>query len=140
VVEDGRNRIIWTSKSDLWVLNSSLNEWDPDEMDAAPENSVAGLGCYIDMLPREPDDFSGLNRVEAWVRAKVGRLRQITVRCCRADLVIRRAVIGDVDGFGVTAYLSACGADRRAAEETLGFALAVLTQAINEPTGRTVRP
>jgi hypothetical protein len=132
-VESGRDLIIWTSKSDLWVLDPNRNEYHSDEMDAAPEESVVGLACYIDMLPREGVDFGGLERVETWVRAKVSRLRQMAVRSCRADLVIRRAVIGDEDSLGVTAYVTACGATLQVAEEALGLALAALAKTIDEP-------
>jgi hypothetical protein len=47
------------------------------------------------------------------------------LRCCRADLVIRRAFIApDLDRLGVTMYLTACGASAAEAGRVLDAALA----------------
>lgn len=117
---------IWTSKCDLWTLE----DWDPYEMDAKPEESQFGLGCYIDLLHRDESCFGDLSCVETWVRGYVSHLRQTACCCCRADLVLRRAVNGTLEGFGITAYISACGRDNDAAEEALAAALTAFAGAI----------
>jgi hypothetical protein len=42
-------------------------------------------------------------------------LRAVPLRCCRVDLIIRRAFITPATErtLGITAYFTACGADRR---------------------------
>jgi hypothetical protein len=139
-VEDGRRLSVWTSKCDFWVLDPELEKCDPDEMDATPKESAIGLACYIDLLPAHGSDFAGLDCVRSWVRAKVEGLRRMTVRCCRADLVIRQAVLGEQDGFGITAYVTACGEERNAAEKALNSALIALVNAINEPMSNESKP
>jgi len=143
-IDDAENGLVWTSKCDIWRLNSrsdsdQTDQIDPDEMDAAPEESVVGLACYVDLLPRSKNGFGEFDKAEKWVRAKVGRLRKTPVRCCRADLVVRVAAIGTRDGFAVTAYISACGADDHAAGLAFGSALAAFVSAImnlsNAPAG-----
>jgi hypothetical protein len=53
------------------------------------------------------------------------------LRCCRVDLVIRRAfVTPQLTGLGVTAYLTACGASSAEAESTLEAALARFADAL----------
>ncbi len=59
-----------------------------------------------------------------------GLLNAVPLRCCRADLVIRRASITpELMGLGVTAYLTSCGESPAEAEWTLEAALAALTDA-----------
>jgi hypothetical protein len=130
--EDGAGVLsVWTSKCDVWRLGDGMEQCDPDEMGADPLDCVVGVACYIDLLPRERVTFAEINRLEEWVRTKVERIRQMAAHCCRADLVIRRAFVGEQDGLGVTAYLSACGATRVEADEALSCALAVFAKAVN---------
>jgi hypothetical protein len=122
---------VWTAKCDLWILDPSLDPWDPDELDAASSESVAALACYIDLLGRDAWVFAWLDELETWASAIVHRLRQTICRCCRADLVIRRAFKGDQETLGITVYTTACGADAVAAEGALRDALMALVGAIS---------
>jgi hypothetical protein len=127
---------VWTAKCDFWALGSDPDldpgsaRWDPDEMDATAPESMAAVACYIDMLPVDAAAFAGLDQAQPWATGLVDRLRQIVGRCCRVDLVIRRAFQGDMEGLGVTAYATACGADSAAAEQALSRTLLGLTNAI----------
>jgi len=131
---------VWTSKCDVWRLNAGLELWDPDEMDADPADCVTGVACYIDLIPRVGVAFAELDWVEKLVRAKVYRIRQVAVRNCRADLVIRRAFVEDQEGLGVSAYLSACGVNAERADEALGYALAAFTNVFHETARSATGP
>ncbi len=50
---------------------------------------------------------------------------------CRIDLVVRQAVAGAAEGYGITAYLSATGRDRAAAAEALTTALAAFADSVS---------
>ena len=122
----------WTAKCDLW----QPEDCDPFELDATPEEAVVALACYIDLLPRSDrlfadPVFAEWTIAESTARAIVHRLRTFSLICARADLVVRSATAGPVEGFGITAYLTACGADLVAAQSTLAAALAVLVQALS---------
>ena len=117
---------VWTSKCDVWEPEAV----DPDEMEAAAAESKAALACYIDLVPEDPQIFAVLLETESWARAAVSRLRAIPRGCCRMDLVIRRAILGEREGFGVTAYATACGADSASATQALEAALDALAEAI----------
>ena len=124
----------WTSKCDLWTPDPRLQQWDADEMDATPIESVIALACYIDLLPRDASLFAGLTEAETWVRSTVRGLRETVCRCCRADLVIRRAFQADREGLGITMYITACGADLETARKSLSGALTALGKTISATT------
>jgi len=100
-----RSKTIWTAKCDLWTLT----ECDPDEMDATSDETTHAVACYVDLLPEDGWVFSTLESAEQWARIATAGLRSVRCRCCRVDLVIRTALVGDVQGFGITAYVAGCG-------------------------------
>jgi len=118
---------LWTAKCDLWPVDDP-GELDPDELGATPEECAAALACYIDCLPLATGLFPTLASGEAWLRAAVAGLRRIESPNCRADLILRRAVTATEEGFGVTAYLTACGATEAEARSELGRSLATFAQ------------
>jgi hypothetical protein len=126
---------VWTAKCDLWPLEASALS-DPYELNATAEECAAGLACYLDLLPRAGLAWSELSEAESWAHQIVAQLqatqiRSMELRCCRADLVIRAALAGAAEGFGVTAYLSACGKDADSAAQALGAALVAFTHAVS---------
>jgi hypothetical protein len=92
---------VWTSKCDVW---------EP-EPEPESEPGSAAQASYIDLLLREGKVFSHWQDAEAFCREYVARLAQIALPPnsaeCTLDLVIRQAVAGQAEGFGITAYLSA---------------------------------
>jgi hypothetical protein len=96
---------VWTSKCDVWVPEPE-SESGPES-----EHEPAAQASYIDLLLREGKVFSRWQEAEAFCREYVSRLAKIALPApgaeCSLDLVIRQAVAGQADGFGITAYLSA---------------------------------
>jgi hypothetical protein len=126
---------VWTSKCDLWP-HLEAGEFDPDELDAPPGCSAHAMGCYIDLLPCSGRQWLPPERAAAWCKRLCGLLRPVPLRCCRADLVIRRAVLTPnptdperVD-LGVTAYLTSCGASPAEAAQALAGALSAFANAL----------
>jgi hypothetical protein len=115
----------WTAKCDTW--NSSAVEgdtaFDPYEMDAEPRETTFGSGSYIDLLPRDGALLSHFECQELWMRTVVERLRVITARAVRVELVLRHAEVEGVSGFGVTWFVEACGGTARRADQRWGEAL-----------------
>ncbi len=116
---------VWTAKCDRW-------EPEPD-----------GLAAYIDMLPREGVVFSRWKQAEFFCRTYVERLNARPLpECdgnCRVELVVRQAVAGEVEGFGVTAYLSANGKTGAEAAKLLGTVMAGFGDAL-PPLGLPEKP
>jgi hypothetical protein len=122
----------WTSKCDVW------------------EPEPAALACYIDLLPCEGRVFAVWQHAEVLCRECVAHLTANLAKRsgkehgedCRVGpesgamaessitMVIRRAVAGDAEGFGITAYLSSKAARPPDAATTLAYAMAAFADAL----------
>lgn len=127
---NSRESPVWTSKCDFWP-ELGAEDFDPDEMDALAGSVGHVLGCYIDLLSKTEERWRFLPGVEADCRSLCARMRAAPLRCCRAELIVRRAVIapGAMD-HGITAYFTACGSTADEAAGTLASALGVLADAL----------
>lgn len=118
---------VWTSKCDVWPLDG----FDPDELDAPRETALRGMGCYIDLLPGREGQWPTADAAAAWCQRLCARLREIALRGCRVDCVVRGAHIdGEELVYGVTAYLGAAGPDAAAASDVLSAALAAFADSV----------
>ena len=78
---------VWTAKCDVW----RPPDFDRDELDARPGEAKFAMACYIDLLPRQNQRWPSPEKAVADCRAIGARLRSEPLRCCRADLIVRRA-------------------------------------------------
>lgn len=116
---------VWTSKTDVFVPDAI----DRDELDADAASAGHRLACYVDVLPRGDRQWATPAMAVSDCKQICGSLREIALRCCRVDLVVRRAVVArDKDDHGITAYLSACGATEGEAKATLMKCLEAFAQ------------
>jgi hypothetical protein len=118
---------VWTAKCDVWVPEAI----DPLELDALPDEAAFVRACYIDLLPKQCAGWSGPllrpSLLEAFCRRLCAALKAVPARSCRADLVVRRAVLHAAEEtLGVTAYLTACGSGEDRAATALASAMSVL--------------
>src|ERR1700691_6575250 len=126
---------VWTSKCDFWPLLEQ-EEFDADELDAPSGCSTHAVSCYIDILPRADHAWSLPQPAEAACKLLCGLLSSVPLRCCRVDLIVRRALIasgrmdlGPMD-LGMTAYITACGPTPAQAARTLEEALIAFADAL----------
>jgi len=99
----------WTSKCDLWEES---------------EDASTRLACYVDLLPFEEKVFGSWLKAETVSRRVASALDGNAAATGSVEAVVRIAVAGEAEGFGITLYLSADGATREAA----GVALAGLME------------
>jgi hypothetical protein len=131
---NSHNSPVWTSKTDVFVPDAI----DRDELDAPAASAGHRLACYIDVLPRSDQQWITHAMAISDCKQICARLLEIPLRCCRVDLVVRRAVVArDADDHGITAYLSACGATQREAKATLMKCLEAFSQAMVPSSTRT---
>ena len=121
---------LWTAKCDTWESDTPA---DPYEMDAEPADTTLSRGSYIDLLARDLALQGSFDRQERWVRALAGTLRAVPARAARVDIVLRRAEVDGLAGYGVSWFVEGCGATaqraRQAWSEALGLALPVIMNA-----------
>ena len=123
---------LWTAKCDVW--NSSPEDgddpFDPYEMDAEPGETAFGAGSYIDLLPRDFEMSQCFDGQERWLRAVTERLRGIRSSAARVELVLRRAVVDGVPGYGMSWFVEGCGETVQRAELAWGGAFDLALAAI----------
>jgi hypothetical protein len=121
---------VWTCKCDFWPALQP-EEFDADELNAPIGSSAHALGCYIDLLPKSHQQWNFPRMVEGVCGSWCDRMHAVPLRCCRVDLIIRRAVIApDLMDTGITAYITACGSTSAEALQTLEAALAAFVDAL----------
>jgi hypothetical protein len=121
---------VWSSKCDFWP-RLDADEFDAGELDAPPGCIIHAMGCYIDLLPTNSQEWAQPAIAEAACKRVCRLLHAVPLGCCRADLVIRRAFItADRMDMGITAYLTSCGPSSAEAERTLAAALTALTDVL----------
>ena len=119
-----------TVKCDVWAEIAS-DAFDPDEMDADPENMISALASYVDIMPAECHAAPTLDAIVDWCKKLCSDLRLRQLSQCRLDAIVRRAfVTADREGLGITAYLSACATSPAQASEVLSRALAIFADAV----------
>ena len=123
---------VWTAKCDLWEAEDATSTGiEPESGATAGEaGQQMALACYVDVLPVEGRVFAHWQQAEAMCREWVARLDAAAARRCRIDLVVRQALAGGAEGFGITAYLAGAGRDRALAAEALAAAMTAFSGAI----------
>lgn len=120
---------VWTSKCDFWP-SLKPEDLDSDELDAPPGCSAHAAGCYIDLLAKSDQTWSLPPLAEAACKRLCALLSAVPLRCCRVDLIIRRAQIApSLMDLGITAYITACGPSADEAKDTLEAAVAAFADA-----------
>jgi hypothetical protein len=132
---NGASSPVWTSKCDVWPI-VDRSEFDPDELDAPQDTASHAVGCYIDLLKRSDEQWHSAEIAVEACKPACYLLRLVALRCCRVDLVVRRAFVDDDRSeIGLTAFITACGATPTAASKALSAALAAFADAF-APTQR----
>lgn len=121
---------MWTSKTDVFVPE----QVDPDELSATGEEAKFLIACYIDILMRSDQAWDSTIKAEQSCRKLCAGLREIPLRCCRVDMVIRRARIAGGVGLGATIYFVACGRTSSEAKTSVEECLSAFAESIvDEP-------
>ena len=115
---------VWTSKCDVWQVDPNARQLDPDELDLPSGMPAAACACYIDLLARSSERWANLDNLARDCVTLCTRLREIELRCCRTDLIIRRAILANGESTpAVSVYVTACGSSDDAARQILAQAL-----------------
>ena len=126
---------LFTAKCDVWPIT----EIDPLEFDVPQTLALQGLAAYVDCLHRNPEHWSDPNNAIAWCKKFCTALQAVPLGCCRADLVVRRALTTPhTESIGVTAYFSACGSADHTARHQLEAVLAVFADSVTSAVAPSI--
>lgn len=118
---------VWTSKCDIW----HPEKFDPDELDTPAAAAQCAIACYIDLLPQSQREWTNPERAIARCKALCAHLREVPLRGCRTDLIVRKAwITPSIQSLGITVYLTACGAAPQQASATLELVLEAFAASI----------
>jgi hypothetical protein len=121
---------VWTAKCDVWEP-AAADLVCPTLPSPSGEIQQTALACYIDLLPVEGQVFAHWQQAKDFCRAWTKRLVPLNLADSRVELIVRQAVAGQAEGFGVTAYLGATGKNRIVAAEALEAAMVAFAGAIS---------
>jgi hypothetical protein len=115
--------LVWTSKCGLWTSDEP-DQFDADEFGAPSGSTAFTHGCYIDLLPRNQEQWPNPDAVAATCKSWIAKLLRLPLRSCRADLIIRRAFTPpERMHLAVTAYLTGSGSTAGEAQAAFEAAL-----------------
>lgn len=118
---------LWTSKCDAWELTEEEKSLD--------FGSVAfGIGCYIDILSAQSEQFASLDDQVALVKRLTRETALLRFDDARADFILRPAWIDEVAGFGTTAYVYGYGENPAEARRHWANVLAAVVRLILDET------
>jgi len=105
---NGAGSPLWTSKCDVWEPHAAQQAGsDPDQpANDEDDSEIPSLACYIDLLPRQGAVFAQWEDAVRFCRAWVDRLESVDLPLHRVELIVRQAVAGEAEGFGITSYVS----------------------------------
>ena len=111
---------VFTAKCDAWSLDRDELGHLQMNLDASPTDTSTGFASYIDLVGCERSLFTSFHQHEQLLR-RLSRLAAPLDRPLAAlDCVLRPALVdlaGPQEGFALSLYVKALGADQHAAQE-----------------------
>jgi hypothetical protein len=117
---------VFTAKCDAWALDAEELSDLQMNLDAEPAAAPAGFASYIDLVGRERSLFTSFHQHEQLLRRLSRLAAQLDFPTAALDCVLRPALIdfdGPQEGYALSLYVKALGADQHAAVEEWGSAL-----------------
>jgi hypothetical protein len=117
---------VFTAKCDAWPLDGEELAQLQMELDVPPPDAPAGFASYIDLVWRERSIFTSFHQQEQMVQRLVRNAAAIDCPLTSLDCVLRPAIVdldGPREGYAVSLYVKALGADRQSAWANWAVAL-----------------
>jgi hypothetical protein len=123
----------FTAKCDAWVLDSVELETLQAELDLPATEMPCGFASYIDLVWRERSLFASFHQHEQLLHRLGRHAEPLDHPHALLDCVLRPALVdltGPQEGFAISLYVKALGADAAAAYASWSDALAAVTTLI----------
>jgi hypothetical protein len=124
---------VFTAKSDVWRLRPEELAELRLELDIDVDESIAGLGSYVDLMFRDKSVFTSSAHQQQWI----ARLLRLASRSHHPAAVLEctlRPALLDLrppqEGYAVSLYVKAVGPDQASAEHVWASALADIVKLV----------
>jgi hypothetical protein len=117
---------VFTAKCDAWPLDGEELSNLQLNLDIVSADSPAGFASYIDLVCRERSLFASFPQHEQLLRRLARLAAPLDHPAAVLDCVLRPALVdldGPREGYAISMYVKALGADRQAAFEQWSVAL-----------------
>jgi hypothetical protein len=117
---------VFTAKCDAWPLDAEELEHLRLSLDIPPDDTPDGFASYIDILLRDRSLFASFHQNEQYLHRLTRRAESLDHPYAQLDCVIRPALLdltGPQEGFAITLYIKALGADTPSAMQNWAEAL-----------------
>lgn len=117
---------VFTAKCDAWPLDSQELDHLQLNLDIDPPQAPAGFASYLDLVWRERSLFASFPRHEQILSRLARMAAPLDHPSAALDCVLRPALVdldGPREGYALSLYVKALGADRQTAFEEWGAAL-----------------
>jgi hypothetical protein len=119
---------VFTAKCDAWHLeDDELNHLQIDlDLDLDSAEAPYGFASYIDMVARDRSMFTSFHQHEQLVRRLTRLAAPLEQSSAALECVVRPALVdleGPQQGFGISLYVKAIGADEQGALQEWALAL-----------------
>lgn len=127
---NGARSPLFTAKCDVWTADAEELANVALELQVEPEHAVAGQVSYIDLLCRDRALFSSFHQQQHLLGRIERRLAPLDQPFALAEAVVRPALLdftSPQEGFCLSLYVKALGADAAAADLAWAGGLAAVT-------------
>lgn len=117
---------VFTAKCDAWPLDREELDHLQLNLDIDPPQAPAGFASYLDLVWRERSLFASFPRHEQILSRLARMAAPLDHPSAALDCVLRPALVdldGPREGYALSLYVKALGADRQTAFEEWGAAL-----------------
>ena len=133
------NSAFLTAKCDAWTLYPEVAAERLEqlrlELDLFDEDVAFGMGCYIDLLPRERSLFASAHVATDRLARIVRRVTRLPHDFAAFELTLRPAMVdltAPLEGYSATLYLTAVAADPETAARRWEAALEDIVNLLRE--------
>lgn len=124
---------VFTAKSDVWSLTPKELSALGLELDLEPDDSRAGAASYIDLMFRERSIFASAAYQQQWIGRLLRLASLLDYPNVALECTLRPAIVDlrtTQEGYAISLYLKAVGADQQNAEVAWAAALADVVKLI----------
>ena len=117
---------VFTAKCDAWQLDGEERSELHNHLDIFPTDAPDGFASYIDMVCRDRSLFASFPGQERLLRRLTRQAAALDHPAAALDCVLRPALIdldGAREGYAISLYVKALGANRQTAFQQWGAAL-----------------